>query len=74
MAAGNRLPKLCCRNQLEVGVQVGGVAGSLMLGCRCELTFSLAHQHRRAAFERASDLEDDCQRGHVRATLDFSHV
>lgn len=46
----------------------------LRLGRCCELAFSLAHQHGRAAFERAGDLEDDRQRGHVLAALDLAHV
>ncbi|KAG1436146.1 hypothetical protein G6F57_020794 [Rhizopus arrhizus] len=44
------------------------------MGRRCELAFSLAHQHCRAAFERAGDLEDDRQRGHVLAALALAHV
>ena len=41
---------------------------------RSKLAFGLAHQHYRAAFKRASDLEDDRQRGHVLAALDLAHV
>lgn len=39
-----------------------------------ELAFSFSHQHRRTAVERAGDLEDDRQRGHVLATLDLAYV